>query len=323
MTQHSHRLAIFISCWTLACSLCFGQAKQESGPELVGEGTVSTSADEFGGAITPDGSTMYFDVTVPAHYLYIMCESHWNNGRWGKPEVLPFSGQYRDSDPVLTPDGKTLLFASDRPLQRLDTKRFLIWSATKTADGWTKPKALTGPVNSEGSQVFASMARNGNLYFTSSRKSDYYNIYRSRLVNGVYQDAEELAPLNGAGISSLEALIAPDESYILIGSFGRPGGAGNSDVFISYNENGTWTKPVGLGPLIDTPAREYSPRISPDGKWLYLSSERLLEADRKKAHFTHAEFTHMSHGLYNGLGNIYRIPMAYVFEQTRKKSENK
>src|SRR5450432_1990503 len=84
--------------------------------ELVGEGTVSTSLDEFGGAITPDGLTMYFDVTVPAHYLYVMCESQLVNGRWSKPEVLPFSGQYRDSEPVLTPDGKTLLFASDRPV---------------------------------------------------------------------------------------------------------------------------------------------------------------------------------------------------------------
>ena len=80
--------------------------------ELIGEGVVSTPDDEFGGALSPDGTVLYYDITVPAHYLYVMCESHLRDGKWQKPEVLPFSGLYRDSDPVLTPDGKTLLFAS-------------------------------------------------------------------------------------------------------------------------------------------------------------------------------------------------------------------
>lgn len=307
----------------LLASAILSQAQDATipAPELVGEGTVSTDLDEFGGAITPDGKTIYFDITVPPHYLYVMCESHWINGRWSTPEVLPFSGQYRDSDPVLTPDGKTLLFASDRPLKGSDTKRFLIWAADKISKGWSEPYPLEGAVNSSGSQVFASMALNGNLYFTSSRKSGYYEIFRSRKINGKYEDAEYLTALNGPNINSLEALIAPDESYILIGSFGRPGGAGNSDLFISYNVDGSWTKPVGLGPLIDTPAREYSPRISPDGKWLYFSSERLTASDRTKTKFTHVEFVSMSHSLYNGLGNIYRIPMEYVLATTRQRQQ--
>jgi hypothetical protein len=283
-------------------------------PELVGEGTISTPLDEFGGAITPDGQTMYFDVTVPAHYLYVMCESHLVNGRWSKPSVLPFSGQYRDSDPVLTPDGKTLLFASDRPVQGVDTRRFLIWAADRSASGWSAPRLLEGAVNGAGSQVFASMASNGNLYFTSSRKAGLYDIYVSRLVDGKYGEAEELTVLNGQGISSLEALIAPDESYILIGSFGRLGGAGNSDLFISYNVDGSWTKPAGVGEAINTKAREYSPRVSPDGKWLYFSSEKAPDMPKV---FTSKSFSQTSRGLYNGLGNIYRVPMEYVLEATR------
>src|SRR5262249_25707452 len=116
-------------------------------------------------------------------------------------------------------------------------------------------------------------------------------IFRSRKINGKYEDAEYLTALNGPNINSLEALIAPDESYILIGSFGRPGGAGNSDLFISYNADGSWTKPVGLGALIGTPAREESHGISPDGKWLYFSSERLTPSDRTKTKFTRSSLS--------------------------------
>jgi hypothetical protein len=138
-------------------------------PEIIGEGVISTPDDEFGGSLSPDGTTIYFDVTVPPHYLYVLCESHLVNGQWQEPEVLPFSGQYRDSDPVLTPDGNTLLFASDRPRNGVESHSFYIWSARRTAKGWADLHPLDGPVNSEGSQVFASMANNGNLYFTSDR----------------------------------------------------------------------------------------------------------------------------------------------------------
>ncbi len=288
-------------------------------PELIGEGVISTMDDEFGGSLSPDGTSIYYDITVPAHYLYIMCESRLVNGKWQKPEVLPFSGRYRDSDPVLTPDGKTLLFASDRPIDGVDRHSFYIWAAKKKDKGWGEPRLLEGAVNSAGSQVFASMASNGNLYFTSDRKSGGFDIYRSRLVNGKYQDAEDLGPtINGEGIWSLEALIAPDESYLLIGSFGRQPGFGNSDLYISYNRNGSWSTPKNLGPVINTAAREYSPRVSPDGKWLIYTSEQGMQTEKREQPFTNEEFSRRSRGILNGLGNIYRIPMEYVLRETQQ-----
>jgi len=287
-------------------------------PELIGEGTVSTPDDEFGGALSLDGKTLYYDVTVPAHYLYVLCESHLVNGKWQKPEVLPFSGSYRDSDPVLTPDGKTLLFASDRPRNGVPSKRFYIWAADRTSKGWNNLRFLEGPMNSAGSQVFASMASNGNLYFTSDRKDGRFDIYRSRLEDGKYQNAENLGTeINGDGIWSLEALIAPDESYLLIGSFGRQPSFGNSDLFISYNHNGVWSKPKNLGPVINTAAREYSPRVTPDGKWLIFTSERGMQTEHRDQPFTRSEFVAKAQGTFNGLGNIYRIPMEYVLRTTR------
>jgi hypothetical protein len=286
-------------------------------PEMIGEGVISTPDDEFGGSFSPDGQTIYFDKTVSPHYLYTLCVSHFSGGKWGAPEVLPFSGEYRDSDPVLSPDGQTLYFASDRPVHGKPVKAFFIWTSRKTAAGWSEPVVMEGAVNSEGSQVFASVANNGNLYFTSDRKGEF-DIYRSRLVNGKYQDAEDLGPtVNSVTVSSLEAFIAADESYLLVGSFGRQPGYGDSDIFISYNQNGSWTTPKNLGPVINTAAREYSPRVTADGKWLIFTSERGMQTEKRTAPFTYDEFTQKSRSLLNGLGNIYRIPMDYVLTSTR------
>jgi hypothetical protein len=287
-------------------------------PEMIGEGVISTPDDELGGTITADGQTIYFEKSAAPHYLYILYESHLVNGKWAKPTVLPFSGQYRDTDPVLSPDGNTLLFASDRPVDGKDQHHFYIWTVTKTANGWSEPKLMPGPVNEGFNQVFASIANNGNLYFASSRKTGHYDIYRSRFVDGKYQEAEDLGPdFNGPTIDSFEAFIAPDESFLLIGSFGRQETFGSSDLYISYNQSGVWTKPKNLGPVINTTARDYSPRISGDGKWLLYTSERGKSPQRRTAPYTYSEFVEESRGLYNSLGNLYRIPLEYVLRTTK------
>jgi hypothetical protein len=188
-------------------------------PEMIGEGVISTDDDELGGGVTPDGKTLIFEKSAVPHYLYIMCESHLVDGKWGKPEILPFSGQYRDTDPVLAPDGQSILFASDRPVIGKDQHRWAIWHAQRTASGWEDAKLVPGAVNAEGSQVFASIAANGNIYFASDRKTGSYDVFRSKFVDGDYKEAEELGPaINGAGIATFEATIAPDESYLLLAS---------------------------------------------------------------------------------------------------------
>jgi Tol biopolymer transport system component len=111
--------------------------------------------------------------------------------------------------------------------------------------------------------------------------------------------------------------VAPDESYLLIGSFGRQPGYGNSDLFISFNEGGSWSVPKNLGPAINTPAREYSPRVTADGKWLIFTSERGMQSESREKPFSYLEFSERARSIFDGLGNIYRIPMDYVLRSTR------
>jgi len=311
--------------WRHLPKLAAAEEKENSPvvPEMIGEGVISTPDDEFGGDLALDGKTLYFDKTVPAHYLYVLCESRFVDGKWSKPEVLPFSGLYRDSDPVLSPDGATMYFASDRPVtpRADDERRFQIWQVHKTKHGWSNPALVPGVINSEGSQVFASVTNEGTMYFTSSRKTGNYDIFRARLVNGKYEEAEDLGPnINGQGIASLEAWIAPDESYLLIGSFGREGGYGNSDIFVSFNESGAWGKPVNLGPVVNTPAREYSPRVTGDEEWLFFASEMGMPYEKREQPITYQQFEDGMKGVRNGLGNIYRVPWAPILKAAREQS---
>ena len=40
--------------------------------------------------------------------------------------------------------------------------------------------------------------------------------------------------------------IAPDESYIVFASYGRPESAGDGDLYVSYNRNGNWSRARSL-----------------------------------------------------------------------------
>ncbi|HEY2391188.1 MAG TPA: hypothetical protein VGK22_08430 [Candidatus Angelobacter sp.] len=284
-------------------------------PEMIGEGVISTSQDEFGAMPDKDWIVMYFDRSIPAHYHYVMYVSRFEKGKWRTPEVLPFSGQYRDSDPVISGDGKTLYFVSDRPAKGLEENRFHAWAVERNGKGnaWKNLHALQGPVNEKENTEFISFAANGNLYFTSDRSGTSFDVYCSRLVGGKYQEPKSLGPAVNDGRYTIEAFVAPDESYILLGSFAQDS-LGNADLYISYNKNGSWQKPVNLGPTINTRARDYSPRISPDGKYLLFSSEKGFPTEKREHAVTYDEFAEKVRGTMNGLGNIYRIPMDYVLK---------
>src|SRR5450432_633112 len=138
-------------------------------PVLFAEGIITTKDDEFGGAFTPDGNTCYFSKSVLRFYLDIICFSEFKNGKWQTPEVAPFSGTYRDFDPVFSPDGTKMVFTSNRPVDGKLKSDYDIWMLKKTASGWSEPIHLDTTINSQYDEHFASIASSGTIYFSSNR----------------------------------------------------------------------------------------------------------------------------------------------------------
>ena len=68
-------------------------------------GVVSTQFEEAAATFTPDGDTVYF---YQGTIYMTICFSKMVDGKWTKPKVAPFSGQWSDWDPFLSPDGKRL-----------------------------------------------------------------------------------------------------------------------------------------------------------------------------------------------------------------------
>ena len=248
-------------------------------PVLFAPGVISTGEFESSPSFTPDAQTLYFVRSEPRLGRWTIYQSHFASGRWSTPAIAPFSGQFRDSDPYVTADGRQCLFISDRPVNGVAKADMDIWIMDRTAQGWSEPHNPGAPVNSAQSEWHPTMSRRGTLYFGSSRSGGYglTDIYRATSGGGEWHVENLGAPVNTAGYE-YEPLISADESYLIFMAY-RPDALGASDLYISRSAGITWTAPVNLGPPINSTELEFGPDFSPDGKYLFFTSTRKFASD--------------------------------------------
>lgn len=283
-------------------------------PTIFAPGVISSGDFDSHPAFTPDGKTLYFLRSSPTFNFWTIVVSHFENNHWTTPEVLPISGQYRDADPFITRDGKRFYFISDRPKDAADTstdRSLDIWFMEKSGNGWGAPQNLGAPVNSAGNEWYPTLAQDGTIYFGSDRPGGKgrTDIYRSRLVDGKYTEPENLGDAVNTQFEEFEPYISPDQKYLIFMTQ-RPDGHGGSDLYISYQRDGSWTRAVNLGDKINSSGSEYSPLVSPDGKYFFWSSTRSTASTSQTKRLTYQDFLTRLRSPGNGLGDIYQIDLS-------------
>jgi outer membrane protein OmpA-like peptidoglycan-associated protein/tetratricopeptide (TPR) repeat protein len=154
--------------------------------DMVSEGTLSTPT-RFGNnlnsrfhestpAFTKDGKTIYFTRNnfldgkkgkdAKKSTLLKIYKATLDGDRWSNITELPFdSDQYDVAHPALSPDEKTLYFASNMPgtLGQSDLYKVAI-----NSDGsYGTPMNLGNVINTEGRETFPMVTSEGELYFSS------------------------------------------------------------------------------------------------------------------------------------------------------------
>jgi Tol biopolymer transport system component len=289
--------------------------------ELVGPGVISTPLDELNSTFSPDGRELYFSINTTDNSLGTIVISHRVGTTWSPPVVAPFSGQFSDYDPAFTADGQRIIFISNRPVgtETKSTQDYDLWSVDRVGSGWGAPHNLGAPINTTAPEYSPSIAADGTLYFSSRRDDSkgHFNLYRSRLVDGKYGAPENLGPTINGDFTNIDNAIAPDQSFIIFVSYGRPDGLGSGDLYISFNQNGAWTAPKHLAAPINSAALEYAPTLSPDGKYLYWTSKRGFATERLARALTAKELRDSLQSIRNGNGNIYRAPLQPILDANR------
>ncbi len=280
-------------------------------------GIISTGDYESHAAFTPDGRELYFLKLAPNFSRWTIFVSRYNNGRWSEPEVAPFSGQFQDADPYITADGKHFYFISDRPVETGGKRQSHhdIWVMDKTDSGWSAPRHLPAPVNSDADEWYPVALKNGTLHFGSQRKESngFSDIYRAVPQPDGGYSVENLGPPVNSGAGEYEAFVTEDERLLLLAITRRPDSLGDIDLYVSHKQSdGKWSEPVNLGPEINSSGRELSPKLTPDGKYLVWMSCRVPVLPAKPPRHTTAEVLQELHAPGNGVGDIYQIDVSAV-----------
>lgn len=270
-------------------------------------------------SITSDESEMYFTVQSVRQDFSAIMVSKKNKKGWGKPEVVPFSGQYKDIEPFLSGDGLTLYFASNRPVPDRGGEKlnYDIWKVTRSSlnSDWSAPMNLGAPVNSEADEFYPSVASSGNLYFTAQRDGTKgkEDIFIARYQNDKYLEPESISEAVNSEGYEFNAFVSYDEQYILFTGYGREDGLGGGDLYISQkDDSGSWKQAKHLGSSINSKGLDYCPYIL-NGK-LYLTSNRTnLKAAYDKP-MNAEELVKELNKVENGKSRIYYITANGLFD---------
>jgi hypothetical protein len=314
-------LNLFIGCdnfqkvETVSSGNYLGQTPPLNQPKLFAPGIVSTGMYERDITMTPDANEIYFSRILGNFEFSKIMVIKRINGVWTDPEVASFSmnSNNKDLEPCISPDGSKFYFVSDRPDsagKRYD-KNNDIWVMNRIGSDWSKPFNLGSPINSDLPEFFPSLTNNGTIYFTRDLDGGSY-IYKSVFINGKFTEPKKLNNKINSTNNQFNAFIAPDESYIIVPTYGRKESLGATDYFICFNlGHEVWTDPIHMGSLINSKSRdEYSSFVSRDGRYLFFMS-----SDFNKSNVNFKEDYNLK-GLHNmpenGSPDIYWISADFI-----------
>ncbi|MCP4310924.1 MAG: hypothetical protein GY790_06645, partial [Bacteroidetes bacterium] len=225
-----------------------GQVLPDSVPELFAPGVVSTGMFTRDVVISPDGEEIYFCIAIGNYTYSTILFTKEENGIWLPPEIVPFSGGpgVMDFEPALSADGSKLYFLSNRPDGDEPVGDQDIWVVERDDNGaWSVPQNLGEPVNTDGGEFFPSLTNNGTLYFTRNEKGSGLNqVFRSRSLDGAFQEPELLPEQVNCGSNRFNAFVAPDESYMVVPAAGMPDSFDGVDYYIVFrDQEDNWSEP--------------------------------------------------------------------------------
>lgn len=316
----SRAFACFLALAVPAMGADAGAAVPGNSPRLFGEGVISGPADDRAPAFSPDGDTVYFGRGNASRYSILV--SHRKDGRWTAPEIAPFSGQWRDLEPAMAPDGSYLIFASNRPsgaaAQPLDghyggkvaaAKGGNLWRVDRAGNGWNEPRRLPDRINS-GDAVFSpSITAQGTLYFMRpDGEGGHFHLFRAALRDGEYQPPTP-AGLTAGGPGEVDAAVAPDESFIVFSS-STPAHPTQSRLFIAFGAGGRWNTPVDLGDEVNEEGSNTEARLGADHRSLYFSTSTVEPARYPSTREETARALARMLVRDNGSDNIWSVSLA-------------
>ncbi len=152
------------------------------------------------------------------------------------PKFKPFflnADEYSVAHPTLSPDGKTMIFSSDKPGGFGESDLYMcVWAN----DNWTNLVNLGQKINSLGNEVFPTMVNDTTLLFASDGYAGFggLDIFISNKKGGEWTEPRNLMKPINSSWDDFGILFFEDMKHGFFSS-NRPGGKGLDDIYAFRN----------------------------------------------------------------------------------------
>ena len=216
--------------------------------------------DDLGPRLTPDGNTLLFYSDRPGGFGgYDIWGARRTEKGWGTPFNLgpQVNSEFNEFSPDPTPDGKHLIFATNRKSSNLQQKQ--AWQAT-----------IRQTMSSDYDLWMADIVSNAPATQPSAPATQPISPF-------VFKPAGEIPGINTPYVEGASCM-SPAGDFLYFSS-NRPGGYGKFDIWrsrVTTNPEGSWSFGTveNLGPQINTADNETDPSMALNGYRMFFSSDR-------------------------------------------------
>ena len=191
---------------------------------------------------------------------------------------------YNELKPLVTPDGKTLLFSrqyhpgNTGGVTDAEDIWFSQWDEEKGE--WMEAVNMGGPLNTKGPNYISSITPDGNTViitlgnrYTKNGKMKAGVSVSTRTSEGWTQPVP-FEIINEINVNEKSNYYLANNREVLLMSVEGDPSFGSRDLYVSFlMDDGRWSEPLNLGKDINTVLEEASPFLAADDKTLYFSSE--------------------------------------------------
>ena len=193
------------------------------------------------------------------------------------------NSNYNELKPLITPDGKTLLFSRQNHPENVGGKDdpediwFSQWDEAKGE--WMEAVNMGAPLNTKGPNYISSITPDGNTViitlgnrYTKNGKMRAGASVSTRTSEG-WSEPVPFEIINEINLAKKSNYFLANNREVLIMSIQSEPSYGSRDLYVSFlMDDGRWSEPLNMGDTINSALEETSPFLAADDKTLYFSS---------------------------------------------------
>lgn len=209
------------------------------------------------------------------------------------------NSEYDEIAPIISPDEKTLYYIRAQHPQNtyatFNTSEDIWYAKFDEADtSWGQAQHMDKPFNTEQVNKVVGITPDGNTMlvkgaFKNGKSEGLGFSFTKRIVGG--WSVPEKIKLKGYEDMNRGQYVGSyyaNDGRTLLLSFSEHSGSEFNDIYVSFlQDNGSWSKPVNLGPGFNTAYKEDTPFLASDGITLYFSSDRPGGLGKRDIYFSH------------------------------------